>query len=307
MADFNYTFAVSLAIIATGFILKQAKVLSVDHGKALSRVIINVTLPALILTTVSTIDLDFSLFMAPVICGAFSLGVALISMGLFKHEAPAEQGPARMSSVGFNIGLFAYPLIQGLFGTEGLSVVAMFDVGNAFIVFGVSYLLGYLSSSARRGRPISITSAGMLFLTSIPFMSYVTAVTMNLTGLSFPPFAADVLHTLAKANTGMALVVLGLTLDVKFDKKHLSLIMKVVGLRYAAGFTAGILLYLFLPFPAVYRTVILFALLFPVGLAVIPYSAEFDYDVAITGTIANITIIASFTFMWLFMLIFSPG
>ena len=307
MAGFNYTFLLSLSIIAAGFVLKKAGVLSADHGKALSRIIINITLPALILKTVSSIELDFSLFMAPLICIMFSFAVAFFAGLIFKNEAPAEKGPAQMSSVGFNIGLFAYPIIQGLFGAEGLSTVAMLDVGNAFIVFGLSYLLGYLSSGAGDGRPVNAAGILKLFATSIPFMSYVAAVAMNLAGLSFPRFAGDLLDTLGRANTGMALIVLGLTLDFNFDGRHWRLIAKVVGLRYVSGLIAGTLLFLFLPFSLLYRTVILFGLLLPVGMAVIPYSVEFDYDARITGTIANITMILSFVFMWLFMLFFGAG
>ena len=36
---------------------------------------------------------------------------------------------------GFNIGLFAYPLVEGIWGQEGIKYFGMFDMGNAFIVF----------------------------------------------------------------------------------------------------------------------------------------------------------------------------
>ncbi|MGM0876614.1 MAG: hypothetical protein ACQEWV_18100 [Bacillota bacterium] len=42
----------------------------------------------------------------------------------------------------FNIGLFAYPLVGVILGKEGITYFSIFEVGNAFIVFGVSYLIG---------------------------------------------------------------------------------------------------------------------------------------------------------------------
>jgi predicted permease len=133
-------------------------------------------------------------------------------------------------------------------------------------------------------------------------MSYLIALGMNLTGLRFTGLPSDVIGVLAQANTGMALIVLGLTLDFSFDSSHWKLIAKVLGLRYIAGLTVGIVLYFLLPFPLVYRTVILFGLTLPVMMAVIPYSVEFSYDTRVAGTIANFTMIISFALMWIFMI-----
>ncbi len=167
MNGFNYTFILSAAVIATGYLFKLIGILSEDHGKALSKVIINVTLPALILTTISTIDLDFSMAVAPAIGLVFAFAVTALSFFIFRNYGIRERGVARMTSVGFNIGLFAYPIIEGLFGKAGLSTVAMFDFGNAFIVFGLCYLLGYIHSEKRGENAIGPKSIILLFLKSV--------------------------------------------------------------------------------------------------------------------------------------------
>ena len=41
---------------------------------------------------------------------------------------------------GFNIRLFAYPLVEAIWGLEGLKYFGMFDMGNSIIVFGVCYI-----------------------------------------------------------------------------------------------------------------------------------------------------------------------
>ncbi len=43
---------------------------------------------------------------------------------------------------GFNIGMFAYPLVEGIWGKEGLKYFGMFDVGNAFVIFVLCYMIG---------------------------------------------------------------------------------------------------------------------------------------------------------------------
>jgi predicted permease len=240
--------------------------------------------------------------MAPLICLFHAVAVTVVSGFLFRKEIDHDKGIARMASVGFNIGLFAYPIIYGLFGPVGLSIAAMLDFGNAFVVFGLSYFLGYMYSGKRVKGKLRFREFITLFVTSVPFMSYLIALGMNLTGLRFTGLPSDVIGVLAQANTGMALIVLGLTLDFSFDSCHWKLIAKVLGLRYIAGLTVGIFLYFLLPFPLVYRTVILFGLTLPVMMAVIPYSVEFSYDTRVAGTIANFTMIISFALMWIFMI-----
>lgn len=307
MTDINYIFLKVLAIVAVGYVLKQTKVLTSEHGKFLSRIVLNITLPAVILKTISTIKLDYSLFLAPLISLFHSAVVAVAAILLFKKESAQNKGVALMSSVGFNIGLFAYPVILDLFGSSGLSIIAMVDFGNAFIVFGLSYFLGYLYSKKRSGEKLSMTGIIKLFITSVPFMCYLVAAAMNVCNLRFSGLPLEIIDSIAQANTAMAFIVLGLTLDFRFESSHWKLIGKVLGLRYIAGLTSGIILFMVLPFPYVYRVVTLIGLILPVAMAIIPYSVEFEYDTRITATIANCMMIISFLLMWLLMMVIKPG
>ena len=216
MNSVNYTFFLSLAVIAIGYVFKISGILNDQHGKSLSTIIINVTLPALILKTLSTIELDFSLMLMPLFCLLFNLLTASLAYPLFKGRENRERGVAMLTSVGFNVGLFAYPLVEALFGSKGLKQVAMFDFGNAFVVFGLSYLLGYTFSARRREGKLSVKTAALLLLKSVPFMSYILAIILNLTRLAIPQPVQDILDIVARANTAMALLVLGLTLNFKF-------------------------------------------------------------------------------------------
>lgn len=61
MTDVNYVFLLSLTVIIIGYLLKKLNVISEENGKSIARVVFNVTLPALILKVISSIDITPSL------------------------------------------------------------------------------------------------------------------------------------------------------------------------------------------------------------------------------------------------------
>jgi len=88
--------------------------------------------------------------------GSVSSGIGFL---IFKKEAPEYRGILTMGSSGYNLGLFAYPLIEGIWGWQGLTYAIMFDLGNSFINFIVNYGMGtYLSALPKKEIQPSIYS-----------------------------------------------------------------------------------------------------------------------------------------------------
>ena len=142
MADVNYIFFLSLTIILLGFIIKKLNLITQENGRVIAKLIINVTLPALILSVVTNIKINITLILLPFICFGFNLIVVTFSAIIFRNKKKELKGAILMAVIGFNIGLFAYPIIEGIWGEQGLIYIAMFDVGNAFIIFAISYSIG---------------------------------------------------------------------------------------------------------------------------------------------------------------------
>lgn len=301
MDKLNYQFLLSLCIVIAGYGARRAGLVTAKDGEALSRVVLNITLPALILHTFGSFTVDRALAILPVVCVVFSLAMAAISFRSFRMEPPEKRGLLTISAMGFNIGLFAFPLVEGVWGAEGLRYIAMFDMGNALIVFFVSYLAGsFLSPVAR---PAGTGEVIRQILTFLPFMSYVLSLGMNVTGLRFHPFAADMLATVSRANMALVLLLLGIFLDFSLSRSEWGRIARVAGLRYGLGLAAGAALYFLLPIGALQRGIIAIALVLPVGMSTIPYAVEFGYDAKLAGMLVNTTNIISFALMWLMSMV----
>jgi malate permease and related proteins len=294
--NFNQQFLYAIVIIGLGYILKRFNVLKEQDGEGLSRIIFNLTLPALIIVTFNDIKIDYSLILLIGIAFFYGLLIAFLGLFMFKNETRRVKGMMGMMVPGFNIGLFAYPLVEGIWGKEGIKYFGMFDVGNAFIVFGVSYLIGsfYAQDKAKLG----IKEISGKMVKSIPFMTYIIIFLLSVIGLHLPSFIIEVSGIVSLANMPMALLLLGIYLNFSFEKSYKNLAIKFIAVRYGVGLVLGIILFMVLPFEDMFKYTVLIGLILPTSVSILPYSVEFDYDRKFVGTVSNVTILISFFLLW---------
>ncbi|MFW9827367.1 MAG: AEC family transporter [Candidatus Thorarchaeota archaeon] len=309
MADVNYIFLLSLIIITVGFLLKKFNIISEENGKAIAKVVFNVTLPALILSVISSIEITPSLGLITLISFFYSIPIIILSLIIFRNYSREVKGLIFMSVIGFNVGHFAYPLIQGIWNEEGLKYIAMFDIGNAIVIFVICYILGLIYSPKNNFETKKELVKNILFklLKSAPLMSYLIAIILNLLNIEFPLFLSDLLDILSRANMALTLLLLGIFLNFRFEKSQWKSVSFIVIIRYSFGLAIGILLFFFLPFELLYRGILSIALILPIGLAIIPFAVEFSYNEKLAGTVTNLTIIISFIMMWILVLILGFG
>lgn len=296
MENFNAQFVISFLIIALGYCLKKWNILKEKDGEAMARLIFNVTLPSLIIVTFHSITIDSSLMMLVVLGFVYGIIVAILGLFIFRKEARRDKGMLGMLIPGFNIGLFAYPLVQGIWGEVGIKYFGMFDIGNAIITFGVSYLIG--SYYAKEDVVLNFKHVAGKMGRSIPLMTYVIIFIINLTGLPLPGTVIDITSVISKANMPLSLLLLGIYLNFSFQKSYWKGIGRVLGIRYGVGLFFGLLGFFLLPVDDMFRYTVLIALILPMATSVLPYSVEFKYNQKFVGTAANLSILISFVLLW---------
>lgn len=297
MNNANEQFLISMLIIIIGYVFKRVNLIKEEDGESLSRIIFNITLPALIINTFNTIVIDFSLILITIIGIVYGLFMAFLGAVVFKNEDRKTRGMLSMLVPSFNIGLFAYPLVEAIWGHEGIKYFGMFDVGNSLVVFGVSYIVaGYFSSEKS---DLTFTSISGKLLKSVPLLSYIIVFVLAVSDLHFPGIVLDVTKILARANMPLSLLLLGIYLSFSLDANHLKNIVKVLTVRYLMGIVVGTTLFFIMPFDTMFKYTMLIGFLLPIPTAVIQYAIEFDYDKNFVGTVANITILLSFFLVWI--------
>lgn len=295
----NEPFVISGLIILLGYLLKRLRILEENGGEVLAKVALNVTLPAIILLNVPNVAIDTSNIILPV----FGLGssVLMVSIGLlvFRKQAPLVRGLSMTASAGYNIGLFAIPIVSGLYGIQGITRLAIFDLGNIFSIFGLSWYLAWRFSPHREGGNMGIRGILRMFFGSIPFMATIAAIAMNIAGLRFDGSIGRFLAVPAAMNRGVSLLALGVLLKFRFSPETWKAIAPSLALRYIFGVVFGALALFLLPTSLENRVSIAGALVMPVGLAIIPFAVRWGYDRERAAAILNVGIPISFILFWL--------
>ncbi len=297
----NYDYLFVIVIIGLGFIAKKAGLVKIHDGEGLARIVFNFTLPAVIIDAFSTIVIDMSLIYLSLI--ALLLGVVSGTLGLllFRKEECQTKGMLLMPLLGVNIGLFAYPLVEAIWGVDIIKYFGVFDIGNSVVIFVICYIVGAVFSS-KTGN-IDYRNILKKVSRSIPLIVYVLTMLLRLFHWNYPGFVLKVAAIIAKANMPMSLLVLGIFLNFSFDKKTLGKIFHVIGLKYAIGAICGVILFLTLPYEPYYRYTALVGVMLPTSLSIIPYAVEFEYDTKFIGTVSNISIIISLVLMFGFSIL----
>lgn len=195
------------AVILAGAWAGRRGLLKQEARQALSWICLHLTLPAAILSGFSPTQARSLLFVTPVAlllaACPFALGLALA-----RAQSPVERACAGISMAGYNIGSFTLPLAQAFLGPQAVTVICLFDIGNAFISCGGSYALagclvqtrGALGGMWRRLRG------------SAPFWANLFMLALALGGLQLPAAVLALLAPAAQANGFISMFLLGLLL-----------------------------------------------------------------------------------------------
>ncbi|MDU2064094.1 MAG: AEC family transporter [Sporomusaceae bacterium] len=287
---------ISLLVILFGYFLKTVKLIRQSDGEALARIVFNVTLPALIITTFSKVTIDYSLLSLSAFSLIYGCLMALLGILFFQREARSTRGIMSMVLPGFNIGLFAYPLIEVIWGQEGITYFGMFDIGNALVTFGLCYLLANHYSVADSS--LDVKTIFTRLSKSVPLMSYLAGFFIALLGITLPEPVVAFTGLIAKANGPLSLLLLGVYLSFSFSLSHIKQAGKVLAFRYVIGLAVGLAIFFIAPFGELFKYTVLVGLILPIATAVIPFAIEFHYDQKFVGAVANMTIVISFALVW---------
>ncbi|ACM22633.1 MULTISPECIES: AEC family transporter [Thermotoga] len=270
-------------VILIGYLTKRF--FEKETGKILSKLVVNFTLPAAVFYSLTTARFHFSKF-AFTATGVLS-NLVLISVALLvfsRIEDPRVRIPIVLSFVGFNTGLFMYPLAESLWGVDSVVNYALFDLGNSFFIFGV-------------GKAVAERSGvkGVLKVFEFPpFLVLMLSLILNQFGFYPPGIVLKVAQTIKNANAFLVFFLVGYYLSFKsvFRKARLIAVAGVV--KYLLGFIVSFFAVRMFTLSSFEKMNLFLSPLLPSAIMTLVYSIEKDYDSELaSGLITFSTIVSS--------------
>ena len=280
-----------IAIIVLGYVLKKVGVFKEEDFGVLSKICIRITLPAAIITSFAGKESDPSLLLLLFL--GIGCGVVYICLGFLLNRNNSREQKAFdiLNLPGYNIGCFTMPFAQSFLGPMGVIATSLFDSGNAFICLGGAY---GVASSVKDGKGFDFKRIVKALGRSVPFMTYLIMVAMNLMKLSVPGMVLECATIVGGANSFMAMFMIGVGFKLTLaDRGQLSKILRILGVRYGLGAVFALIFYFVLPFDIQVRQALVILAFSPIGSAVPPFTAELGGDVGLSSAINSMAIVIS--------------
>ncbi|MCR4921963.1 MAG: AEC family transporter [Bacteroidaceae bacterium] len=200
--------ATLFAIVVVGYVAGKWGYMGGTFDKRLSRLVIDVTCPALILSSAMTGELPDRALILPLLGISFLTYVILTCVALclprFLTRRREEEGVLGFALMFGNVGFMGYPVVASIFGHEAIFYAAVLNVVNTLAVFtiGTMLIMGKGSVDGQRFQKKVLYSSPML-------AAYLSMLIVALGIEHVPAFVSQPLTMIGNITVPAALLIVG--------------------------------------------------------------------------------------------------
>lgn len=212
-----------------GLVLQKVKQFPTTAFKHINHIVIYFCLPSLALYFIPKIQLQAQL-LYPIAVSWIGFGSAILFFGFlaWRFKWSRKLTGCLIMTAGFsNTSFLGFPIIQALYGEEGLKMAILVDQPGTFVVlstFGVFIATFYSTGSPQLWQIIK----KIVFFP--PFIAFLFACLMNVFHFDFHSYVQFALQKVGSVMTPLAMLSVGLQLQ--FDKKSKHFKFLRLGLLY---------------------------------------------------------------------------
>lgn len=288
------------SMILLGFAMKRIGILSKADGSILSKIILNVTLPAAIILNLAQMEVQISALSLIVIAVAITIGQIGIAFMMTRQDSNALQQFAMYCGSGFNIGNFAIPFAQSFYPL-GIPLISLFDMGNSIMLAGgTTVLIEYLLKKRTTFEPGKII---LNLLRSPTFTVYLVMLVIRSVRWQLPSAFISIVQPIGLANTFLSMFMIGLFLDFRLPKHTTKTVVNILALRYGSAFVLFGLFYL-LPLPTLLKPVLCLLVFAPIPLFGVINSVLAGMEEEAVGFVSSASFLISMPLMTMVLVLF---
>jgi predicted permease len=218
-----------LFCIVAGLLLRRFKIVPADSYQTLNELLVNFFMPALIIWQITTLQFERK-FILPILvawiifAGAF---VFFILVGKWKKFPPKSVAALIITGGISSTSFLGFPIFEMLYGKEGLQIAILMSQAGSFLI-GIT--LGVAVASWYSSTAPSVKDIAKNVFRFPPFIAFVVAIGLNISGVHFPILVNDMLSKLSSPYLILALLSVGM--QINLSAKDINTKMLFTGLLY---------------------------------------------------------------------------
>ena len=289
----NKLFPVILMFVL-GYFLKEKKVFKSSDAQLFLKLAFYVSIPALLIQSISKINI-LNFYYLPLIAVLIYIILFFISYGVTKilKIKPKTQGTFIVGSLVMN-GSFVIPFYISMYGIEEMGRFAIYDLGNALMIYSFVYVLACKYGSDEDAE-IEIKDIFKKLFLAPPFIGILIGLIFNISGTELPTIVNNFLQPLGILTGPLFMLALGMNFKPKLiNGKY---ILCVIFIRVFLGLIISFIFVSLFNIQGMNRIAILLLSSAPTGATTLTYSALEDLDIEFASSLVSYSILFGLFFI----------
>ena len=251
------------------YVMKRMGIFKKEDSVAVTKLIMNVGLPATAIGAFANLSRDFSMLLLVVLGFTASFFPWLVGAFASRRKDNTTRALYLCNCPTLNLGAFAMPFLQLMLPASAIAGICLFDIGNAIVIHGTTapMTIAHLRTG---GQKQGFGKTVKRMFSSVAFCTYILMLILFLLNIQFPKVVYTVLGNFSAPNGFLVMFNLGLLLEFNFSGSQVKEVLGVFAIRMACSAAFAALFYFVLPFSLDIRRGLVMAAFAPTA-ATCPY------------------------------------
>ncbi|MFZ2456411.1 MAG: AEC family transporter [Candidatus Altiarchaeia archaeon] len=283
----NLDKAAPIILVLLGYFLKRTGAVKKEAADHLINLVFYVFLPASIFHSLLILQITNELLLLPLAGFVISLSCYLLgyAMAGFLGMNRKTTGTFLIACGSTNQGLFSYPFFLMYLGTQGLSYVAFYDMGQIILIFTLAYYFAIKYGEREAG----ISHIVRKMLSSPVLWAFAFALGINVSGLTQAVAPIEPVITMLH-NSTIPLVMIALGIFVEPRIRHAKAMAAAIFVRFGYALAAAYIVVLAFNLQGPERLTALAASTVPPAMFTLVYSVEEGLDVEYASALLSVCV-----------------
>lgn len=253
-----------LLTICLGYLLRKMGILTREDAGTISKIMMYVTLPCVVVKNLNGVILNIDILTAVLVGIAVNAFFFLLSILTSKKSDPDDRVVKIFSFSSFNIGSYAIPVLSTFVSSSAMAGVLAFNYpGTALFTYGVAPTAANMVYKNEQRSSLLLLRNNLLH--NVPTVTCLIMLLMSCLHIALPAGAADIFIEISKANSTLAMLSIGILLDLRLPRSEFGKDMAIILIRLSAAVISALGIYCALHIPHELRSALVLVVFAPIA------------------------------------------